>query len=156
MTLAFCGTNSNRKRFCTWRRLIFLGQFQRNCSRVLRTGKRAVSKTGLLSLTIELTPEDDAAVCGKPNRSARVRNANVEKLEREGGGSRGLGRFWDADSWPRARSIHGLAHALGHSTKSGKRKAELKFLASATLPAAQLSFVMGFRADYGQASSSAV
>jgi hypothetical protein len=44
-----------------------------------------MSKTGLLSLTIKLSPEDHAAVCGKPNRSAWVRNAIAEKLEREGG-----------------------------------------------------------------------
>jgi hypothetical protein len=43
-----------------------------------------MSKTGLLSLTIKLPPEDHAAVCRKPNRSAWVRNAIAEKLEREG------------------------------------------------------------------------
>ncbi len=42
-----------------------------------------MSKTGLLSLTIKLPAADHAAVCGKPNRSAWVRNAITEKLERE-------------------------------------------------------------------------
>jgi hypothetical protein len=42
-----------------------------------------MSKTGLLSLTIRLPSEEHAAVCAKPNRSAWVRNAIGEKLQRE-------------------------------------------------------------------------
>jgi hypothetical protein len=42
-----------------------------------------MSKTGLLSLTVKLPPGDHAVVCAKPNRSAWVRNAVSEKLERE-------------------------------------------------------------------------
>ena len=42
-----------------------------------------MSKTGLLSLTVKLTPADHSAVCAKSNRSAWVRNAISEKLERE-------------------------------------------------------------------------
>lgn len=40
-------------------------------------------KTGLLSLTIRLPAHEHAALCGKPNRSAWVRNAINEKLQRE-------------------------------------------------------------------------
>jgi hypothetical protein len=42
-----------------------------------------MSKTGLLSLTIRLPAEEHSALCAKPNRSAWVRNAIDEKLERE-------------------------------------------------------------------------
>ena len=42
-----------------------------------------MSKTGLLSLTVKLPPEDHSAVCAKSNRSAWVRNAISEKLQRE-------------------------------------------------------------------------
>ena len=42
-----------------------------------------MSNTGLVSLTVKLSPEDHAAVNGKANRSAWVRNAISEKLERE-------------------------------------------------------------------------
>ena len=42
-----------------------------------------MSNTGLLSLTVKLAPEDHSAVCAKSNRSAWVRNAISEKLERE-------------------------------------------------------------------------
>ena len=36
-----------------------------------------------MSLTVKLAPEDHSAVCAKSNRSAWVRNAISEKLERE-------------------------------------------------------------------------
>jgi hypothetical protein len=42
-----------------------------------------MSNTGLLSLTVKLPPEDHMAVCAKSNRSAWVRNAISEKLDRE-------------------------------------------------------------------------
>ena len=42
-----------------------------------------MSKTGLLSLTIRLPSEEHAVPCAKPNRSACVRDAIDEKLERE-------------------------------------------------------------------------
>jgi hypothetical protein len=42
-----------------------------------------MSKTGLLSLTIRLPAEEHSALCAKPNRSAWVRNAIDEKLQRE-------------------------------------------------------------------------
>ena len=42
-----------------------------------------MSNTGLLSLTVKLSPEDHSAVCAKSNRSAWVRNAISEKLERD-------------------------------------------------------------------------
>jgi hypothetical protein len=42
-----------------------------------------MSNTGLLSLTVKLPPEDHSAVGSKSNRSAWVRNAISEKLERE-------------------------------------------------------------------------
>jgi hypothetical protein len=38
---------------------------------------------GTLFLTVKLLPEDHSAVCAKSNRSAWVRNAISEKLERE-------------------------------------------------------------------------
>ena len=40
-------------------------------------------KTGLLSLTIRLPAEEHSVLCRKPNRSAWVRNAIDEKLQRE-------------------------------------------------------------------------
>ena len=40
-------------------------------------------KTGLLSLTIRLPAEEHLVLCAKPNRSAWVRNAIDEKLQRE-------------------------------------------------------------------------
>ncbi len=40
-------------------------------------------KTELLSLTIRLPAEQHSALCAKPNRSAWVRNAINEKLQRE-------------------------------------------------------------------------
>jgi len=40
-------------------------------------------KTGLVSLTIRLPAEEHSALCAKPNRSAWVRNAINEKLQRE-------------------------------------------------------------------------
>ena len=43
----------------------------------------AGSKTGLLSLTIRLAAEEHSVLCAKPNRSAWVRNAIDEKLQRE-------------------------------------------------------------------------
>ena len=42
-----------------------------------------MSKTGLMSLTIRLPAEEHAALCAKKNRSAWVRNAINEKLQRE-------------------------------------------------------------------------
>ena len=42
-----------------------------------------MSKTGLLSLTIRLAAEEHSVLCAKPNRSAWVRNAIDEKLQRE-------------------------------------------------------------------------
>ena len=42
-----------------------------------------MSKTELLSLTIRLPAEEHSALCAKPNRSAWVRNAIDEKLQRE-------------------------------------------------------------------------
>ena len=42
-----------------------------------------MSKTGLLSLTIRLPAEEHSMLCSKPNRSAWVRNAIDEKLQRE-------------------------------------------------------------------------
>ena len=42
-----------------------------------------MSKTGLLSLTIRLPAEEHSVLCAKPNRSAWVRNAIDEKLQRE-------------------------------------------------------------------------
>jgi hypothetical protein len=42
-----------------------------------------MSKTGLMSLTIRLPVEEHSALCGKKNRSAWVRNAINEKLQRE-------------------------------------------------------------------------
>ena len=42
-----------------------------------------MSNTGLLPLTVKLSPADHSAVCAKSNRSAWVRNAISEKLERE-------------------------------------------------------------------------
>ena len=42
-----------------------------------------MSKTGQLSLTIRLAAEEHSALCAKPNRSAWVRNAIDEKLQRE-------------------------------------------------------------------------
>ncbi len=43
MTLPLSLRKERRKRFCTWGRLIFLGQVQLNCSRVLMMGKRALA-----------------------------------------------------------------------------------------------------------------
>jgi len=40
-------------------------------------------KTDLLSLTIRLPADEHAALCAKGNRSAWVRNAITEKLQRE-------------------------------------------------------------------------
>ena len=40
-------------------------------------------KTGLMSLTIRLPAEEHSALCAKKNRSAWVRNAINEKLQRE-------------------------------------------------------------------------
>ena len=42
-----------------------------------------MSKTGLMSLTIRLPAEEHSALCAKKNRSAWVRNAINEKLQRE-------------------------------------------------------------------------
>ena len=42
-----------------------------------------MSKTGLVSLTIRLPAEEHSALCAKKNRSAWVRNAINEKLQRE-------------------------------------------------------------------------
>ena len=42
-----------------------------------------MSKTGLMSLTIRLPAEEHSALCAKSNRSAWVRNAINEKLQRE-------------------------------------------------------------------------
>jgi hypothetical protein len=42
-----------------------------------------MSKTRLVSLTVRLPAEEHSALCAKPNRSAWVRNAINEKLERE-------------------------------------------------------------------------
>jgi hypothetical protein len=42
-----------------------------------------MSKTGLMSLTIRLPAEEHSALCAKRNRSAWVRNAINEKLQRE-------------------------------------------------------------------------
>ena len=42
-----------------------------------------MSKTGLTSLTIRLPAEEHSALCAKKNRSAWVRNAINEKLQRE-------------------------------------------------------------------------
>ncbi len=42
-----------------------------------------MSKTGLMSLTIRLPAEEHAALCAKKNRSAWVRTAINEKLQRE-------------------------------------------------------------------------
>ena len=42
-----------------------------------------MSKTGLMSLTIRLPAEEHSALCTKKNRSAWVRNAINEKLQRE-------------------------------------------------------------------------
>jgi hypothetical protein len=42
-----------------------------------------MSKIALQSLTVKLSSEDHSAVCAKSNRSAWVRNAISEKLERE-------------------------------------------------------------------------
>ena len=42
-----------------------------------------MSKTGLISLTIRLPAEEHSALCAKKNRSAWVRNAINEKLQRE-------------------------------------------------------------------------
>ena len=42
-----------------------------------------MSKTELLSLTIRLPAAEHSALCAKPNRSAWVRNAIDEKLQRE-------------------------------------------------------------------------
>jgi hypothetical protein len=42
-----------------------------------------MSKTGLVSLTIRLPAEEHSALCAKKNRSAWVRNAISEKLQRE-------------------------------------------------------------------------
>jgi hypothetical protein len=43
-----------------------------------------MGKTGLLSLTIRLPAEAHSVLCAKKNRSAWVRNAINEKLQREG------------------------------------------------------------------------
>ncbi len=42
-----------------------------------------MSKTRLVSLTIRLPAEEHSVLCAKPNRSAWVRNAINEKLQRE-------------------------------------------------------------------------
>jgi hypothetical protein len=42
-----------------------------------------MGKTGLVSLTIRLPAEEHSALCAKKNRSAWVRNAINEKLQRE-------------------------------------------------------------------------
>jgi hypothetical protein len=42
-----------------------------------------MSKTGLLSLTIRLPAQEHSVLCSKSNRSAWVRNAIDEKLQRE-------------------------------------------------------------------------
>ena len=42
-----------------------------------------MSKTGLMSLTIRLPAEEHSVLCAKKNRSAWVRNAINEKLQRE-------------------------------------------------------------------------
>lgn len=42
-----------------------------------------MSKTGLMSLTIRLPAAEHSALCAKKNRSAWVRNAINEKLQRE-------------------------------------------------------------------------
>jgi hypothetical protein len=42
-----------------------------------------MSKTGLMSLTIRLPAEEHSVLCAKKNRSAWVRNAINEKLQRK-------------------------------------------------------------------------
>ena len=42
-----------------------------------------MSRMGLMSLTIRLPADQHSALCAKPNRSAWVRNAINEKLQRE-------------------------------------------------------------------------
>ena len=42
-----------------------------------------MSKPRLVSLTVRLPAEEHSALCAKPNRSAWVRNAINEKLQRE-------------------------------------------------------------------------
>jgi hypothetical protein len=75
-----------------------------------------MSNTGLLSLTVKLPPEDHSAVCAKSNRSAWVRNAISEKLERE------------AARPVRPRSVLGrrLLAARAEYARSGRRALSLE------------------------------
>ena len=68
--------------------------------------------TAYLPITVKLSPSDHAAVSGKSNRSAWVRNAIREKLEREGTAGR-----WK----PKSRLGAKLLAARREYTKAGGR-----------------------------------